>query len=127
MNKKQQLLNLLAEQLLLHNEFPEVRVICSKLSITIDEYVEILLQCSSEELKSVFTILTPRVVMNIFQQTSESIPAQKLWSELFLKSTGASNMTEQNSITVQFLDEPKKVQNSSPSALKEVLKLQQSP
>lgn len=126
MNKKQQLLTELAEQLLLHNELPDIRTVCSKLSITVDEYAGLLQECSFEELKSVFSVLTPIVLMNIFHQTADSIPAQKLWSELFLKSTGISNSTEQNSIVVQFVDEPVKEANKSPSALEEVLKMQQS-
>jgi hypothetical protein len=77
-------------------------------------------------MKSVFSVLTPIVIMNIFHQTTDSIPAQKLWSELFLKSTGVSNSTEQNSVVVQFVDEPMKEAKNSPSALEEVLKLQQS-
>lgn len=127
MNKKQQLLSFLAEQLLLHNELPDIRTLCSNLSITIDDYAGLVMQCSADELKSVFSVLTPMVIMNIFQQTTEHIPAQKLWSELFLKSTVASSSTEPNSITVQFVDEPKTVENSSLSALEEVLRLQQSP
>lgn len=126
MNKKQQLLYFLAEQLLLHNELPDIRTMCSKLSITTDEYTELLIQCSVEEMKSVFSVLTPIVIMNIFHQTTDSIPAQKLWSELFLKSNGVSTSTEQNSVVVQFVDEPVKEAKNSPSALEEVLKLQQS-
>ncbi len=126
MNKKQQLLYFLAEQLLLHNELPDIRLMCSQLSITTDEYTELLIQCSVEEMKSVFTVLTPIVLMNTFHQTTDSIAAQKLWSELFLKSTSLATSTEQNSVIVQFVDEPIKDENNTSSAFEEVLKLQQT-
>lgn len=127
MNKKQQLLNILAEQLLLHKELPEIRLLCSQLSVTIDEYAALLRECTADEMKSVFSVLTPIVLMNIFHQTSENIAAQKLWVELFLKSGGVSNSTEQNSIIVQFVDESMKETYSQPSAFDEVLKLHQAP
>lgn len=120
MNKKQQLLGVLAEQLILHKELPDIRVVCSKLSITIDEYAELLTLCTSEELRSVFSVLTPVVIMNIFHQTTENIPAQKLWSELFLKSSNASNSNDQHAITVQFIDEPVRESNSQQQLMKKL-------
>lgn len=126
MTKKQQFLALFAEQLLLHKDLPDIRTMCSALSVTIDEYAGLVMQCSTEEMNSVFSVLTPIVLMNIFHQTSDTISAQKLWSELFLKSTAMTHSAEENSVVVHFVDDnPKEV--TPPSALEEVLKLHTTP
>jgi hypothetical protein len=105
--KKEQMLRVLSEHLLLHTELPSVSEVCFRLSITTDEYARLLSLCSKEELSIVFSVLTPLVMMNVFQKTSETVAAQKLWCELFLEQKGVQSSSTTLPITVQFVDEKK--------------------
>lgn len=106
-HKKEQMLRLHSEHLLLHTELPSVSEVCFRLSITTDEYARLLSLCSKEELSKIFSVLTPLVMMNLFQKTIDTVSAQKLWCELFMEQKGVHSSSSTLPITVQFVDEKK--------------------
>jgi len=114
---------ILAEHLLRHHELPSLQELCSKSSQTADECSQSLQNLSTEDLLIVFSVLTPNVLLSIFQQTSTSVPSQKLWCELFLHKHNKQHSIGEP-ITVQFQDNSEEMK--SKTAMQELMELKNS-